>query len=72
MKSRTLKKTFALLACASAAAALLSPLTAQAGNEVVIGDIDDMSGLYADVIGQGGIEAVGHSDHRYPHLLDGR
>jgi branched-chain amino acid transport system substrate-binding protein len=29
-----------------------------AANEVVIGSIDDMSGLYADVIGQGGIEAV--------------
>jgi branched-chain amino acid transport system substrate-binding protein len=26
--------------------------------DVVIGDIDDMSGLYADVIGQGGIEAA--------------
>src|ERR1700739_4962843 len=29
-----------------------------AANKVVIGDIDDMSGLYADVIGAGGIEAV--------------
>jgi branched-chain amino acid transport system substrate-binding protein len=29
-----------------------------ASNKVVIGDIDDMSGLYADVIGQGGIEAA--------------
>jgi branched-chain amino acid transport system substrate-binding protein len=27
-------------------------------NKVVIGDIDDMSGLYADVIGQGGVEAA--------------
>ncbi|MEO7335287.1 MAG: ABC transporter substrate-binding protein [Caldimonas sp.] len=36
-----------------------SPLAAHAAaNEVVIGDIDDLSGLYADVIGQGGIEAV--------------
>ncbi len=26
--------------------------------DVVIGDIDDMSGLYADVIGQGGVEAA--------------
>ena len=51
MTSRTIRKTFALLACASAAAAMLSPLPARAGNEVVIGDIDDMSGLYADVIG---------------------
>ena len=29
-----------------------------AGNKVVIGDIDDMSGVYSDVIGQGGIEAA--------------
>ncbi len=28
-----------------------------AGNEVVIGDIDDLSGVCADVISQGGIEA---------------
>ena len=29
-----------------------------AANKVVIGDIDDMSGLYADVIGSGGVEAA--------------
>jgi branched-chain amino acid transport system substrate-binding protein len=29
-----------------------------AANKVVIGDIDDMSGLYADVIGAGGVEAI--------------
>jgi branched-chain amino acid transport system substrate-binding protein len=28
------------------------------GNKVVIGDIDDMSGVYADVIGPGGVEAA--------------
>ena len=28
------------------------------GEQVVIGDIDDLSGVYADVIGQGGIEAA--------------
>ena len=44
------------LVCAFAAA--FSPLAMAAANEVVIGDIDDMSGLYADVIGQGGVEAV--------------
>src|SRR5271170_8461950 len=27
-------------------------------NKVVIGDIDDMSGLYADVIGPHGVEAI--------------
>ena len=37
----------------------LAASVAQAGqNKVVIGDIDDMSGLYADVIGPGGVEAA--------------
>ena len=44
---------------AIAAAALLALGGAHAAqNEVVIGDIDDLSGVYADVIGQGGIEAA--------------
>ncbi|WP_427913544.1 ABC transporter substrate-binding protein [Ramlibacter sp. MMS24-I3-19] len=38
-------------------AAFAAPVFA-AANEVVIGDIDDMSGVYADVIGQGGVEAA--------------
>jgi branched-chain amino acid transport system substrate-binding protein len=29
-----------------------------AGDEVVIGDLDDMSGVYADVMGAGGIESI--------------
>lgn len=36
----------------------VAPAAMAAANEVVIGDIDDLSGLYADVIGQGGIEAA--------------
>lgn len=41
------------------ASALALCAAAQAQTKgVVIGDIDDMSGLYADVIGQGGIEAA--------------
>ncbi|MGZ5179730.1 MAG: ABC transporter substrate-binding protein [Ramlibacter sp.] len=39
-------------------AALAAPAAMAAANEVVIGDIDDMSGVYADVIGQGGVEAA--------------
>jgi len=40
-------------------AALLATTPAHAADDkVVIGDIDDLSGLYADVIGAGGIEAV--------------
>ena len=41
---------------------LFASLTATAahadGNKVVIGDIDDMSVVYADVIGPGGVEAA--------------
>jgi branched-chain amino acid transport system substrate-binding protein len=43
------------------AALLLASVSAtavQAAGKVVIGDIDDMSGLYADVIGPGGVEAA--------------
>ena len=55
MKSRLMRKhllTFAVLAACGSGTALA------ASDKVVIGDIDDMSGLYADVIGQGGIEAA--------------
>jgi branched-chain amino acid transport system substrate-binding protein len=38
---------------------LASPYAAYAaGEQVVIGDIDDMSGVYADVEGAGGVEAI--------------
>src|SRR5271157_3916908 len=44
---------------AGALCALLAAEATQAApNKVVIGDIDDMSGLYADVIGAGGVEAI--------------
>ncbi len=39
-------------------AAAFSATMAHAADKVVIGDIDDMSGLYADVIGPGGVEAA--------------
>ncbi len=49
----------------STKAALCAPLilftavqARAAGEQVVIGNIDDLSGVYADVIGQGGIEAA--------------
>ncbi len=42
-----------------ALAAVFGAQGAQAdGNDVVIGDLDDLSGNYADVMGQGGIEAI--------------
>ncbi len=37
---------------------LLAPFAAQAADKVVIGDIDDMSGLYADVNGPRAVEAI--------------
>jgi branched-chain amino acid transport system substrate-binding protein len=46
-------------ACAMALTAALAASTAHAAtDQVVIGDIDDMSGLYADVIGPGGVESA--------------
>src|SRR5450631_4504547 len=37
---------------------VLSSQARAAGEQIVIGDIDDLSGVYADVQGQGGIEAA--------------
>ncbi len=37
---------------------LISPFAAQAADKVVIGDIDDMSGLYADVNGPRAVEGI--------------
>ena len=50
-------KTSAALGVACLLAAQMATTSAFAA-DVVIGDIDDMSGLYADVIGQGGVEAA--------------
>jgi branched-chain amino acid transport system substrate-binding protein len=47
------------LAMAVMLAAGVAPRSAlAAGDQVVIGDIDDMSGLYADVMGAAGVESV--------------
>ena len=48
----------ALAAAVMSVATLAPSIGHAAANEIVIGSIDDMSGLYADVIGQGGVEAV--------------
>jgi branched-chain amino acid transport system substrate-binding protein len=50
-------KTIRLLALLGSTMLASLPAYAQA-KRVVIGNIDDMSGVYADVIGQGGVEAV--------------
>jgi branched-chain amino acid transport system substrate-binding protein len=54
MKLRTLAigMTTVLTTAAGPRAALA------AGDQVVLGDIDDMSGVYADVLGAGGVEAI--------------
>jgi branched-chain amino acid transport system substrate-binding protein len=43
---------------AALAAAAAAPTALAAGDQVVIGDIDDMSGVYADIVGAGGVEAL--------------
>src|SRR6202453_5061881 len=50
-------RQFSLIATALCASVAASAVHA-ASNKVVIGDIDDMSGVYADVIGPGGVEAA--------------
>jgi len=50
-------KTGAALGVACLLATQFGTTSAMAA-DVVIGDIDDMSGVYADVIGQGGVEAA--------------
>jgi branched-chain amino acid transport system substrate-binding protein len=47
-----------LMLAGALAASLAADAASAAQNKVVIGDIDDMSGPYADIIGAGGIEAV--------------
>ena len=54
MKRKTLAQ--GLVAVLAIAAAI--PAARAAGNNVVIGDIDDLSGVYADVLGAGGVEAI--------------
>jgi len=50
-------KSFAIAVGLALTATMASSAMA-AGNEVVIGDLDDLSGVYADIIGQGGIVAA--------------
>jgi hypothetical protein len=52
--------TFAKWRATVSAALLISlaPFAARAADKVVIGDIDDMSGLYADINGPRAVEAI--------------
>lgn len=54
MRSQTLSSSVGIALLALAAA----PEARAAGDQVVIGDIDDMSGVYADVMGAAGLESV--------------
>ena len=47
-------RTLAIAIAAALATATGSRAALAAGDQVVIGDIDDMSGVYADVLGAGG------------------
>jgi len=47
-----------LMLAGALGASLAAGAASAAANKVVIGDIDDMSGPYADVIGAGGVEAI--------------
>jgi branched-chain amino acid transport system substrate-binding protein len=50
-------RTSYMFACAFCAL-VAEPAAHAEANKVVIGDIDDMSGVYADIIGPGGVEAA--------------
>ena len=52
------RKTLAIAVGMAFAGTFAMTAARAAGDEVVIGDIDDLSGVYADVIGPGGIEAA--------------
>jgi len=51
-------KRLHVLAFVGSLAAGMSAMAAFAADKVVIGDIDDMSGPYADVLGPSGVEAI--------------
>jgi branched-chain amino acid transport system substrate-binding protein len=51
-------KTLAMALAAACAGIVSPPAAFAAGPDIVIGDIDDLSGTYADVAGTGAVEAV--------------
>jgi branched-chain amino acid transport system substrate-binding protein len=54
-----MKRGMLAIGMAAALATVPAARTAlAAGDEIVIGDLDDFSGVYADVLGAGGIEAI--------------
>jgi branched-chain amino acid transport system substrate-binding protein len=53
-----MKKKSLMIALSAVFSLFASAQAGAAGDQVVIGDIDDLSGVYADVMGQGGIETI--------------
>jgi branched-chain amino acid transport system substrate-binding protein len=51
-------RNLAIAAAAALTAAVAAGPARAAGEQVVIGDLDDMSGVYADVMGAAGVEAI--------------
>src|SRR2546430_8620110 len=51
-------QTLAMAMAAALATAAVSRAPPAAADQIVIGDIDDMSGVYADILGAGGAEAI--------------
>jgi branched-chain amino acid transport system substrate-binding protein len=53
-----MRRGILLTAATAAFGALLAQAAAAATGQIVIGDLDDMSGVYADVMGAGGVAAM--------------
>src|SRR2546430_3245824 len=51
-------QTLAMAMAAALATAAVSRAPPAAADQIVIGDMDDMSGVYADILGAGGVEAI--------------
>ena len=68
-----MKLTAGLFRVTAAAAALLAaPALLAAGPDIVIGDIDDFSGVYADLAGPGAVEAMAMAIADFGGSVDGR
>ena len=62
----------ALVVAAALCASLWSIAVQAEANKVVIGDIDDMSGVYADIHGPGGHRSRQDGDRRFRRVRPGQ
>jgi branched-chain amino acid transport system substrate-binding protein len=58
LKDKTMKRTLMRIGLTAALAMVVLRAALAAGPDVVIGDVDDMSGVYSDNGGAGGVEAI--------------